>query len=217
MNPVLDVLSRFYNKTTNYLPNFFYGLLVLLIGILLGGIVKQLFLGIVKFFKLGKILKSTHFGNEKDVNIWVEVLGELLRWVVIILFLIPTVEVWGLSRLVTVLNNLLFYLPNVIVAVIIGLVGYVVANLTYDIVLHSLKTLEGRVSSTMAGMAKYTILIFTGLVVLNQLGVAQSLIQILFTGVVFMISLAGGLAFGLGGQDFAKDMLSDLRKSLKKK
>jgi small-conductance mechanosensitive channel len=73
------------------------------------------------------------------------------------------------------------------------------------------------VARPMANMAKYTILVFAALAVLNQLGVAQSLIQILFTGIVFMVALAGGLAFGLGGQEVAKELLSDLKDNLKKK
>lgn len=216
MNPVIDVFAAFYRKTMNYLPNFFYGLLVLFLGILLSGIVKQVWLSLVNFLKVGKLLKSAKIGTDKSIAIWAEVLGELFKWVTIILFLVPTVEVWGLSRMVVVLNSLLFYLPNVIVAVIIALVGYVVANLSYEIVLNSVKSLHNRLSKTVAGFARYSILTFTALVVLNQLGVAQDLIRILFTGIVFMIALAGGLAFGLGGKEFAQDTLRDLQKSLKK-
>jgi hypothetical protein len=52
------------------------------------------------------------------------------------------------------------------------------------------------------------------LIVLNQLGIASDLIQILFTGIVAMVSLAGGLAFGLGGKDAAKDIIEKFRKKL---
>jgi len=216
MNPVIDVFSAFYKKTLLYLPNFFYGLLVLVLGILLSTLVKQLFISLVQFIKLGKLLKNIKIAQEKTINIWIEVIGELLRWVTVILFLVPTVEVWGLSRMVTVLNSLLFYLPNVIVAVIVGLVGYIIANLVYDIVLNSVKSLQKGFAKTIATTAKTSVLIFTGLIVLNQLGVAQDLIRILFTGIVFMFALAGGLAFGLGGKDVAQVLLKDLLKNLKK-
>lgn len=216
MNPVIDVFASFYKKTLSYIPNFFYGLLVFILGLLLSSIVKQLFISLVNFIKLGKLLKNAKIASEKTINVWIEVLAELLKWVTIILFLVPTVEVWGLSRLVTVLNSLLFYLPNVIVAVIIALVGYVVANLSYDIVLNSIRSLQKGFAKTIATAAKSSILVFTGLIVLNQLGVAQDLIRILFTGIVFMLALAGGLAFGLGGKEFAQSLLKDLQKNLKK-
>lgn len=214
MNIVVDALTSFYSKTIKYLPNFFSGLLVLIIGVIIGEIVKNLFLGIISFLKLGKVFKKTNIAKEKDIHVWINVLGELLRWVIIILFLVPTVEIWGLKRMVSILNNLLLYLPNVIVAVIIGLVGYVFSNLAYDIVNHSVKSLQQRASKTMASLAKYSILVFTSLVVLSQLGVAQDLIKILFTGVVFMLALAGGLAFGLGGKETAAKFLEDLKKNL---
>ena len=115
----------------------------------------------------------------------------------------------------TILNSLLLYLQNVIVSVVIALVGYIVSNLAHDIVLQSIKQVQKKVSLTIAMLAKYVILVFTGLVVLNQLGVAQDLIKILFTGIVTMLALAGGLAFGLGGQTAAKELLEDLKKKFK--
>ena len=62
---------------------------------------------------------------------------------------------------------------------------------------------------------RISITAFIVLAVLNQLGVAQALVQILFTGFVAMVALAGGLAFGLGGKDFAKALLDKLQKKLK--
>ena len=67
----------------------------------------------------------------------------------------------------------------------------------------------------MAVFTKSVIVFFTILVVLNQLGVAQDIIRILFTGIIGMLALAGGLAFGLGGKDIARDLLSELTKKVK--
>ena len=215
MNIVVDIFRSFYLSAVNYLPSFFYGFLILVVGFLLAGLAKELFIGLVKFFKVSFFFKATNIAKEKEVTIWADVLGELLKWVVVILFLVPTMQLWGLSGMTTILNSLLLYLPNVIVSVVIALVGYIVSNLTYDIVLNSVKTVQKRVSVTMATLAKYVILVFTGLVVLNQLGVAQDLIRILFTGIVSMIAIAGGLAFGLGGQSAAKEFLEELKKKFK--
>lgn len=215
MNIVVDVFRTFYTSVMGYLPSFFYGVLVLLIGFLLAGLAKEVFIGLVKFFKVSFFFKATNIAKEKEVNIWVDVLGELFKWVVVILFLVPTMQLWGLSGMTTILNSLLLYLPNVIVSVVIALVGYIVSNLAHDIVLHSIKQVQKKVSLTMAALTKYVILVFTSLVVLNQLGVAQDLIKILFTGIVTMLALAGGLAFGLGGQTAAKELLEDLKKKFK--
>ena len=67
----------------------------------------------------------------------------------------------------------------------------------------------------VATAAQWTINGFVILAVLNQLGVASDLIRILFTGIVAMVALAGGIAFGLGGQKNAQDILDGIRKRLK--
>ena len=69
-------------------------------------------------------------------------------------------------------------------------------------------------SNALSTLARYAIIFFTILIVLNQLGIAQDLVRILFTGIVAMLAIAGGLAFGMGGKDLAKDILEDLRRKV---
>jgi len=144
------------------------------------------------------------------------VLAELVKWTIIILFLIPTLETWGLSKATEVLNQFLFYIPNVIVAVIIGFVGIVISNLAADLVRQSVKSAGDSASGSLAVFTRSTIMFFTVLIMLNQLGVAQDLIRIFFTGLVTMLAIAGGLAFGLGGKEYAKEILDELKKKLAK-
>ena len=98
----------------------------------------------------------------------------------VIVFLVPALEVWGLSRATTVVNQILFYLPNVVVAVVIAFVGILASNLTADLVRHSVKTMGSTASNSLAVFTRGTIVFFTVLVVLNQLGVAQDLIRNFF-------------------------------------
>ena len=132
-----------------------------------------------------------------------------------ILFLIPTADVWGLPQIVTVLNTFLLYLPNVFVAAIIALVGFVFARLSHDVILASTQGLSADTSRTVASVARWAIIVFVFLAILSQLGVAADLVRILFTGFVAMVAIAGGIAFGLGGQGVAKDTLENLRRKLK--
>ncbi len=210
-----EVLIRFWIKFMNYLPDFFGGLLILLIGLLLSSILKRIFVTLLAFFRVDALLNRTRLITQKEVRLWEEVLTELVKWTVIILFLIPTLETWGLSRATSVLNQFLFYLPNVIVAVIIGFVGIIASNLVSDLVKHSIKSVGATSANTLAAFSKSTIIFFTVLIMMNQLGVAQDLIRIFFTGIVAMIAIAGGLAFGLGGKDAAKELLDTLTKRIK--
>lgn len=210
-----EVLVRFWIKFMNYLPDFFGGLLILIVGLFIASILKRILLTVLAFFRIDALLNKTRLITQKEVRLWQEVLTELVKWTVIILFLIPTLETWGLSRATSVLNQFLFYLPNVIVAVIIGFVGIIASNLVSDLVRHSIKSVGATSANTLATFSKSTIVFFTVLIMMNQLGVAQDLIRIFFTGIVAMLAIAGGLAFGLGGRDAAKDLLEGVVKKIK--
>src|SRR3989344_752983 len=209
------ILFDFFKNLGAFMPNLFGGLLILIVGFLIGGIVKQLIMTVVTFAKIDLLFHKTMLIKKEEVTIWTEVLSEILKWMLIVVFLVPALEVWGLSRATSVVNQILFYLPNVIVAVVIAFVGILAANLTSDLVRHSVKTMGSTASNSLAVFTRGTIMFFTVLVVLNQLGVAQDLIRILFTGIVAMLSLAGGLAFGLGGKELAKEVLEELKNKLR--
>ncbi len=210
-----SIFIDFLNKFVTFFPSLVSGLFIIFVGFLLGGLIKKVLLSLFSFVRLDTLFEKTRLIEKKEVKVWEEILTEVLRWTIVVLFLIPSFEVWGLSRATVVLNQFLFYLPNVIAAVIIAFVGLVTSNLGADLVKSGAKTVRSTSAIALSVFTKWLILFFTVLVVLNQLGVAQDLIRILFTGIVVMIALAGGLAFGLGGQTVAKEMLEELRNKFK--
>ncbi|MCL5113875.1 MAG: hypothetical protein M1372_01765 [Patescibacteria group bacterium] len=202
-------------SVANFIPRLISGLIVLLIGVIIASFLKQIILEIFKFLKIENWLKRYGVPESKDGGVnWSNILAEIVRWFIIILFLIPVADIWGLGKFTDVLNNLLLYLPNVFVAVLILLVGFVVARLVYDILLASIRGISKDVARSVATIGKWSVMIFVFLIVLSQLGIASDLIRILFSGFVAMIAIAGGLAFGLGGRDLAKETLEKLKKQL---
>lgn len=220
---VTGILGNFFLSLGNYLPQFVAGLVLLVIGLVVAAFLKEVVIRFLAFLKVdawvGNVsawfdsLKSEKVGRGK---VWVRLISELVRWTIVILFLVPAAEAWGLSRVTDLLNQFLFYVPNVFVAVVIGFIGLVVARLVSDVVKSASQGLGGTSSNLLSTTARYALFFFTALVVLNQLGVAADLVRILFTGIVAMIAIAGGVAFGLGGQDSAKKVLSELQKKLEK-
>ncbi len=212
---VNSILGRFWIRFVDFLPNFFGGLLILVIGLVLAGVLKSLLVSVFKLARLDRLFAKTKLAGQQETKLWEDVLTEIVRWTVVLLFLVPTLEVWGLQRATTVVNQFLLYIPNVIAAVVMGFVGVVLSNLVSDVVRNSVRSLKGTSANALATMSKGAMLFFTALIVLNQLGVAQDLVRILFTGIIGMLAIAGGLAFGLGGRDHARQLLDDLRKSVK--
>lgn len=198
-----------------FIPKFLAGLIILLIGIIVASILKHVVVEVFKALHLEAVLRRYGVPEAKAEFNWTNILAEIVRWFVMVIFLIPTADVWGLPQITTILNTFLLYLPNVFVAAIIGLVGLVFARLAHDVLLVSSQSLSPDTSNAIASISRWAVTVFVILAVLNQLGVASDLIRILFTGFVAMVAVAGGIAFGLGGQDTAKDILEAIRKKLR--
>lgn len=198
-----------------FIPNILAGVIILLIGIILGSIAKRVVLEIFRIFRIEAYLEKYGVPEAKKEFTWSAILSEIVRWFVIILFLVPAADIWRLPQIGAILDTFLLYIPNVFVAAIMGLVGMVLARLAHDVVLASVRNITTDGAQAIATAARWAINVFVILAVLNQLGVAQDLIRILFTGFVAMIAIAGGIAFGLGGQDTAKMILDAIRKHLK--
>jgi len=209
-----SIRESFYAAAA-FLPSFLAGLIILLLGIIVGSIVKRLVISLFETLRLESYLHRYGIPEGKKEYSWANIFSEIARWFVIIMFLIPTADVWNLPQITVVLNTFLLYLPNVFVAAIIGIVGFALANLASDIIMGSTRGISPDVATLMSSVTRWAIIIFVVLAVLTQLGVAADLIRILFTGFVAMVALAGGIAFGLGGQDTARTVLETLRKKLK--
>ena len=212
---LLMSLNNGVAAVVSFVPKIIAGTIILLIGVIVASILKQVILGIFKTLKIEALLRRYGVPEAKEEFTWTNIFSEIVRWFVIIVFLLPTTDIWGLPRVVTILNEFLLYIPNVLVAAIIAVVGFVLARLAHDLVLASLKGLSLETANTIASATRWAINVFVILAVLNQLGVATDLIRILFTGFVAMLALAGGIAFGLGGQSSAKEIVEAIRQKFK--
>lgn len=217
VNQVFTItLNNTLSSVAQFVPRFLTGLIVLLIGLIIASFVKQVLVQLFKFVRLEKLLERYGVPETrgKEAVSWTGFLAELARWFVIIVFLVPTADIWGLGQFVVILNNLLAYLPNVLVSVLLLLVGFVAGRLVHDLLLASVQGVSAESARTVAIAGKYAVIIFAVLIALNQLGIASDLIRILFSGVVASVALAAGLAFGLGGKEAARELLNKLVQKL---
>ena len=218
---VILTIAQSLQSFGRILPNIVGAVLIFSIGWIIAGIFKRLTLRTLKVLQLEPFAEKVGIANAlKKVGATVsppELIGELIKWIVILVFLAPTVEILGLTQVTSILNSVLLYIPNVLVAVIIVMVGVIFADLTSQFVRGSAVALGAGTSNFLAAISKYAITTFVFLAALTQLGIAQQLIATLFTGFVAMVAIAGGLAFGLGGKDTAVEILEEIKKSLREK
>jgi hypothetical protein len=202
-----------------FIPRLVVAIVIFIIGWLVGVWLKRLVVLVIKAIRVDEALAAA--GVEKVVHRagWKlnsgAFLGTLVKWFVIVVFLLASLEVLQLTTVTLFLQAVvLMYLPHVIVAVLILLVAAVIANAAQGVVAGSAAAANLGSANLLGSIARWAIWIFAVLAALDQLGVTP-FIQTLFLGVVVALSLAFGLAFGLGGQQAAAEAIKKMREEIK--
>lgn len=209
-----ESMEGLWASVVDFAPTFFSALFVLVLGLIISALLGKFAGKIVHLVRIDKLAEKIGVKKEvKKVGISLDfsALTEwIVKWFFYIVTLVVVVDILNIEQLTSFLEKLVFYLPNVIVAIAILAVGLVVGKIFKDAVENSLKTMAftQRVATFLGSLAKTAIFVFALLAALVQLGVATELIQILFTGFVAMVAIAGGLAFGLGGREHASKVLN---------
>ncbi len=132
-----------------------------------------------------------------------KVFGELVKWFIIVVFLVASLNILGLDQVTLFLQDVLAYIPQVIIAALILIAGTIVADFARKFVSASAAVANVRSSRMLGTIVYYAIWILSVVTALDKLGIFGYFGQILFTGLVVMFALAFGLSFGLGGKDAA--------------
>jgi len=213
-------LQDFWQRFLGFVPNLLGAIIILLIGWFIADWVGKLITEILKKLKFDKIFERTQWQNaleKADFKVSVSYFfGELTQWILMIVFLLASVEILGSKQLALVLNKIINWLPNLIVVVSIFVVTVIIAEFAKKIIQAVIEKAGVSHAKFVASIAQGAIWIFAIFAILIQLEIAKELLQILFTGIVALIVISCGLAFGLGGRDLAKDILEGLRGKLKK-
>lgn len=142
-------------------------------------------------------------------------IGGLVRWFIIVAFLLASVNILGLTQVSEFLRDVLMYLPNVAIAAIIVVIASVLADVGERIVRASV-TSAGYNGALVGVVVRWAIWVFSFIALFLQLGIASALIQTVLTGVVAALALAFGLSFGIGGKEVAASILGRIRDEVKR-
>jgi len=215
---LISSLQNLWIQVLSWLPAFLGAFVVFAVGVIvsagLGSLVEKVIgalrldsllrrLGVEEYTKRANMeLNSGHF------------VGQLVYWFMMLAFLLAASDILGFYALSSFLRDVLIYLPNVAIAVLIMLAALVAANLTKHLVRASVMGARLHAAKFLGSAAWWVVMVFGGLASLVQLGIAVSIINTLITGFIAMISLAGGLAFGLGGKDYAAHLMQKLQNEM---
>lgn len=198
-----------------FLPNVILAVIIFVLGWAAGVIIGRAVTHVINVIKLDSALSKAGLNTLSDkTGVKISVagfIGGVIKWALIVAFAVASAEILGLTQITQLLRDILVYIPNVLVAAIALIIAALLGDFVARLVSHSAQGVgvKGKFS---AQVAKWSIIIVGGVFpALTQLRIAQGLVEVLFTGVVFALSLALGLAFGLGGRDAAAKVLEKMK------
>jgi hypothetical protein len=202
-------LTNAINTFLAAIPAVLGAIVILIIGWVLSGIVARLVSGVLRKAGADRMF-AEHGGavyGERSRQFQPSIVaGEIVKWAIRIVFLVAAANALGMPQVSQLLNQVLLWIPNLIVAAIILLVAPLVARFVGG----AIETGAGSMGFTNARLlgqiAQWAIIGFAVVIAINQIGIAENLINTLFIGLVAALALAFGLAFGLGGRDVAGEM-----------
>ncbi|QQS59887.1 hypothetical protein IPN35_03390 [Candidatus Peregrinibacteria bacterium] len=218
------ILSRSIQSSTeqvigsvlDILPMLFASLGVLLVGVFLGMFTEWLFIKFGEKARLSRLWRRLEFDVLlQKANIKSNpsrLVGVFLKGVIITLFLRQSAKMMGFYEVEEFLNKIILLAPNIVIAMLIVIFAVQMGNTASSLTKNFLHVGDKNARNIVAAFVQNIIFAFGILAALFQVGIAPELVQTLFTALVSMIALAGGLAFGLGGKDFVREMLEEMRK-----
>lgn len=195
---------------TQFLPKLFVSVIVFLVGWIVASIVAAMIDRALGGYDIDKAWRGMGFKQGVSAGRGFSlgrILSEIIKWLIILIALFAALDILGLHQVNNFFQSILAYIPNVVAAAIILVLTGMLANFLDRLIAGSDRAIGGYSPEMIGRVAKWSVLVFGILAAMNQLGIASSFVQMLFGGLVFALSLAAGLAFGLGGKDRAARLL----------
>lgn len=203
---ILVSLTNALNTFLAAIPGVIGALLIILIGWVISGILGRLVARALRAAGADRLF-AEHGEGVYPANAMKyppsQVAGEIVKWVIRIVFLIAAANVLGMPQVSELLNQVLLWIPNLIVAVVILLVAPLLARFVRGTVETAADRMGFSNGALLGRIAQIAIIAFAVIIAIDQVGIAADLVNTLFIGVVAALAIAFGLSFGLGGRDVA--------------
>ena len=215
----IESSQQFLNEIAITLPKILSALLILLIGWIIAKLIKRAFVRLLKLVRLNYLTEKSGiegFLREGGIKITaIDLIGRLIYWLIMLIVILAALNSLELTSAQDLFNDIILFIPNIIVSLIVLLLGLYIAKFVSNILSVSLKNMKDKSAKLIKDLAYYAIVVFTVFIVLGQLKIAQEIITNAFILIFGALCLAFGLAFGLGGKDYASDLLKKLKEKEK--
>jgi small-conductance mechanosensitive channel len=202
---MFDPLQNAISTFLSYIPQFVGAIIILVIGYILARFLQALVtrilqgIGFESWMERGGV--KQFFDRAQTDHTPSSILGILVFWFVFIIAITMAADALGLQQISGFLNQLIAFIPSIIVAVLILFLATLLANFVSRIV----RGATG--SGILATITQYVIIIYAVFAAITQLGIAVELTAPTFLILLGAIALALAIAFGLGGREVARDIV----------
>ncbi len=207
-------ITSFWTQLAAFVPQLLAALLLLFLGWILANIVRTAtgkVLDTLKFDELGKKTGIEAFLRQGNINLTLSrLIANLIYWIILLVVIVTVANSLGLTTVAELFNKVVFYLPNIIVAVLVLVFGVLVARFINRLVFAYLNNMGVDGALTLSTLAEYAVIIFVVFMALEQLQIGTHLLISAFQIGFGAVGLALALAFGLGGRDWAASVIKRL-------
>jgi hypothetical protein len=195
------------------IPKILAFIVILVIGWLIAGLIARSIAALLRSVNFNTLAQRSGLsGFVDDMGVTTDASGFIAlvaKWFIRLIALVVAFDALGLTAVSDVLRNLLLWLPNLVVALVVLVVGGLLANAFASVVKGATTRAGFENADMLSTLARIAVWSFATIVAVNQLGIATTLVNTLFMGIVGALALAAGLAFGLGGRELAAQKLQE--------
>jgi hypothetical protein len=214
MDDILYLLSpwkAFATKILAFLPNLFAAIIVASLGWIVAKFAKSITSRLLEVIHFENAIEKAGIKKILDKGDIIETPSELLSlfiyWIVILIFLLSSLNILGLSVVTDLINKILLYIPNLIAGILILILGLFFANIIAGIIKTTCLNAGIKEGEILGDISKYGVIIFFVAISLEEIGLASNILLAGFVIIFGAICLALALSFGLGGKEVAGEYI----------
>lgn len=207
----VEPFQKCYENMLYFIPNLLTFFMLLIAGIVIGYIIKIIFSRILKAVKLDKLAERSGMfevmskgGVKEPPSV---IIARLIGWLTVLTFVVIAFQALKIPTVEHLLERFFLYLPNIFVAIVILMVGYLLSNFFGRATLIALVNAGIKNAGMISKFIRFTVFVFSATMALEQLGIGRDTVIIAFTIIFGGVVLAVAIACGLGGKDIARDYL----------
>ena len=214
VSAISDPAIAMLEKVVIFMPNIFVAIAIVIIGLFIAKIVGKLLDNVLSGVGLNTMIRRLVVTDETSLRgmSFSKIIGLAVEYIIAFLFIVQALNVLQLEVLQFVGQAIIGYLPLAISALLILFLAFLFGNWAEKII--GTKCQHGKMCGLMV---KALIMVFAFFMALGQLGLAPAIVNAAFIIILGAVSIAFAVAFGLGGKEFAANVLKKMEESHKQK